>query len=580
MRTTLICGGLLLVSSFVLAAPRLALLPEDATPETATCLDLLTAALGQGASIDLVERTELRRVLEEQKLTAAGAVSLEQALALGKVLRAEGILFVLRDPAEKTLTMRLVETRQGLVAGFWRYRPGTDPVEKTVAQLAADIRAGAAKLATVGEKPLLVSILRVGNATLDADLLWIEDELPLLLGSLLTRDPRVLLLERRQLGQLLDETQTSAGGAAAFRTAGILLDADIALKPNVAIDPDRLKRAVVMTVRLRTPQLLELASVSVEGTAGQVDRLAAEAATQLLARLHELKSIPATGDTGTEAKLFLDIARQQGTTTAADAAHALVPGDEAALRKLLESLMRRVPPKTENDDAALRDATREWARNLGRAADLVRGRMDTPLGDAFAIGVLNDCALMKGQIYIGRKRARQDPEIGEQLRDALRPVGQVARLVLEHRRARWGDKIGLWEFFLTQGSFVDSDLEGVAYLEPLLLPKLDSKGDRSVLWRQQTFDIFSGLTYFSSGDVPRWRKWQGFLNKTLQRPEPDVRYYAHASLVLLEKDPTHLHEMARLLPTLFEGSDEWLASGQAGTAMNGSLYGVTRLWQS
>src|SRR5205085_549074 len=54
--------------------------------------DTLLTDLGQSTQLHLVERTEIRRALEELKLQSTGLFAPEEAQALGRMVRADGLI--------------------------------------------------------------------------------------------------------------------------------------------------------------------------------------------------------------------------------------------------------------------------------------------------------------------------------------------------------------------------------------------------------------------------------------------------------------------------------------------------------
>src|SRR5436309_7878465 len=72
----------------------------NVSPATKSLLDLATVELSRLENVELLERADVLRVLDEQKLTLTGLASDQQALAVGKLLKAD--LFVcLETDAER-----------------------------------------------------------------------------------------------------------------------------------------------------------------------------------------------------------------------------------------------------------------------------------------------------------------------------------------------------------------------------------------------------------------------------------------------------------------------------------------------
>src|SRR5687768_8599760 len=78
-------------------------------------LQLVELNVGQLAAVSLVERQEVEKLLREQQLTALGAGSVRDRIALGRMLRAD-VLVLLRVRQEPVEGIEVVvaETSQGL----------------------------------------------------------------------------------------------------------------------------------------------------------------------------------------------------------------------------------------------------------------------------------------------------------------------------------------------------------------------------------------------------------------------------------------------------------------------------------
>lgn len=106
-------------------------LPDDT--QNGELGDLIAAQLGSSAGLELVERNQLDAVLEEQKLSLSGLVRAKDAVAAGKLLRADWFLLGTAAQVHGTncLVLRLVDTRTGIT------RDGTVLVVGSLPGLAA-----------------------------------------------------------------------------------------------------------------------------------------------------------------------------------------------------------------------------------------------------------------------------------------------------------------------------------------------------------------------------------------------------------------------------------------------------------
>src|SRR5436309_216980 len=78
------------------AALRVALIGTGLEKDKSALIDLAEVKLGEDKRIELLERGAIRTVLQEQKLSLAGLVDADQAVAAGKLLRVEVFAFVQR----------------------------------------------------------------------------------------------------------------------------------------------------------------------------------------------------------------------------------------------------------------------------------------------------------------------------------------------------------------------------------------------------------------------------------------------------------------------------------------------------
>ncbi|NQU09811.1 hypothetical protein HQ590_03400, partial [bacterium] len=298
---------------------RLAVLAVDAEPGTAALADLLTAGLSGAGGVELVERAEIDKVLAEQKLSAATLAGGAQRVAVGKLLRADGLVFVEQDRRRESVSVRLVETRQGFqVVHDLFARKKREPATLAPAVRDAIVRT-LPKLRLDPADRVLVSVIRIGDATLSPGYSWIEDDLPQLVGSYLSREPRILLLERRELGHLLGEAELTATDPA-FRASAVFLDGEVYRRPGEEENPQ--DPAVSFVLRLRDAQLATLATVTEHGKLSGLEQLTVAVVGAARRKLQELKP-QVIGAPAEESRFWLELARQRGLRWAAESAHAL-----------------------------------------------------------------------------------------------------------------------------------------------------------------------------------------------------------------------------------------------------------------
>jgi len=210
-------------------APTVALI---AGPGLDPILSLLEVRLSEGDRLRLVERRELDRVLQEHRLTAAGLVDRQTVAATGRLLRADAMVLIsledgaqpLRQTQGRLVRVRVAETAHGL-----RLWEGYEALEATQAEAAAariaqKVQDTMEKIARPDGDSVPVGIVDIHRVELDERYEMLARTLPKLLSARLGGEPRILVLEREDLGLLLKEKQLTEGEDSAFWDSGILID--------------------------------------------------------------------------------------------------------------------------------------------------------------------------------------------------------------------------------------------------------------------------------------------------------------------------------------------------------------------
>lgn len=403
------------------APARLAVLAADGAAETATLADLLTVRLTETPGVETVERAELDRVLREQALTAAGlADGVRGRIAVGRLLRADGFLFVARTATRRQFAARLVEARRGFQVVQMLY--ATNEAPATVAEnIAGAVTAKLPTLRLADDKRILLNVIRLGNATLDSRAGWIETDGITMLSGYLAAHPAVLAVERRELGTLLDETLARDANGPAFRAADFLLDGDVFLTPDA--DRESYGEPVTLVLRLRDMQLAEHARVTRRGRIDDLEDLLSEAATEILKQAAIRR--PAVEGTAQLESRFLRGFDRFGVNGywAAQSAYALDATNAAARRALVTSLLRHGKAPAQSFKAYM-----ENAQFLSQAVSFIEQDPELRLEEfitPFPMPPVLDTRDM-------RENSRQmDWENDRELQELLQPVRARARFEME-----------------------------------------------------------------------------------------------------------------------------------------------------
>ncbi len=558
-----------LVGTLASAQPkqRLALVPTAKALEPLA--ELLTAALTESKAVDLVERREFGRILAEQELTAADLVDSASRVKIGALLRAKGIVFLETDKWARQIRVRLVETERGFQAGFLQYAKGDDLAKLTKA-IAADLNVLTPKLRIDPKKAVLIGVLRAGNATLSPHLDWIEDEVPARLEGILSRDPRVLLVERRRLGELLVETERTRGPGADFLASGILLDAEFTLREGEAISGD--DRAVVLHLRLRPPAGTDSRRISAPGSTSRLQALLEKG---IAAALRELPKMQQKGHSTTESLTWLKLAerrwhaehqeRPDRTIGPAETAHALAPKDQDARAKLVASLAGEAC-KSYRGRMKPEEAMRR-AKLLARAAALCR-----PKDARKARKALLWETTSSRPSFLTKRDSKVSPEV----RDALRPVRRMLRYSAIEETGQKpfpSPKPKPWsvpQFFDKLECYFDDPFEAAAFAEPRLLEICQAERF-SAKQRMQWLDQILKDAGFCGDDDGVWSEkraeaaWRPVLLRLPCRKQPRYECRVQRALAMVSTDPETMRKHARKaleISTALNSTKE--KTGQAG----------------
>ena len=330
------------------APVRLAVLADDALAETRALADLLTVELTKLAGVETVERGEVERVLAEHELTAAGVVSTEGRIALGRLLGAQGLVFVGYDAHGGRWLSRLVETRQGFLAAmFGTPRASQNPVEAALS-LSRALPAHLSKLASAPERLTGASLLgfafsvpKIGydretekRHHLAAD--RFRSILPNLLAERISQEKDFLVFERPRMGELLDESALT-GEPPRFQSTGLLIDGELSLATGGT--PPEAAHPVTLTIRIRDAFMSNLRTVQTSGSLDALDPLFATAVSETLDALKTIRDNPAAAEAGRESEALLALSDR---IWAAETAVALDPSSKEKRDMLLQVLLNHV----------------------------------------------------------------------------------------------------------------------------------------------------------------------------------------------------------------------------------------------
>ncbi|HEV7405291.1 MAG TPA: hypothetical protein VGO11_20270 [Chthoniobacteraceae bacterium] len=264
-------------------SPRLAIVADASVKSEA---DLLTVAISR-TPVVLLERAEIERVLAEQKLAARG---LAQAVQVGRVLRADGVLVL--SKIARTPVCRLVAVETGAVLDSQLAPPEMKDPGEWIAAIADDVTRLSPRLARGAAPPLAISVAGLRAA---AGLESEETPFAALLTHALAQQPGFVVLERQRLLVLAQEKEFGPDLASPFWASRMLLGGSLERDPQ---SPDGL----LVKARLQPPHgaAIELA---VRGSRTELGTLARELARLTAEALHQPPG-PVAWDARAEAARF------------------------------------------------------------------------------------------------------------------------------------------------------------------------------------------------------------------------------------------------------------------------------------
>lgn len=296
----LMLGIALLLSGLLHAQPasplRVAIVPSAGTPPELA--DLLTVELSQKPSLQLVERTDVARILREQSRSALS----RDPLRIGQLLKADGLLLLDTSGPQtnRSLHSRLLAVRSGVLLGASRSPASIPDPVGWVSSILHRYEPLFAKLGVSPDDAIPISMVNLRAAVSSAASRDLERQLTLLAIERLSLDRRIFVLERRRLDLLADEKDLQPTDEP-FWNGRYLLEGTIDRDGSSA---DTLR----LDLRLTGPGGSPTSDISLQGPRDQLpalmDRLAARV-LEVLLRPAE----PVVWKPDAEATRFLDEAR-------------------------------------------------------------------------------------------------------------------------------------------------------------------------------------------------------------------------------------------------------------------------------
>ncbi len=284
---------------------------------------VLNAKLSSRAGLAMIERSKLSAILAEHQLLAQTGSSISGNLKAGKLLGADALLYLkkITSNTDTFVESRLVDAHNGLILDSHLDKLDPKAVEAWGSRMAARVVTASPKLLVPPGEAVFVSIPHFQSSGAFGSSRTLARQLDLILRNQLVQFPRIFLLERETLNDLLME-KNLGGDASPFLGSSWLLEG------NLEVPPDPASTAVALNLRLRPANKDQALTLSFDGDRKDLIGLVKRCSEKLAASLNQ--SQKQAWEPGREAQAYAEQAGwcfQNGffeqAVVASDAASAL-----------------------------------------------------------------------------------------------------------------------------------------------------------------------------------------------------------------------------------------------------------------
>ena len=194
-------------------------------------VSLLEAEISQQLGIELLERTLIRRILAEQKLSLSGLLEKNNTLKVGHLLRVDAflILELVKDnngdeKQGKLLRVRVVETVHGIRLLDSFEQINGEKLEDLVRRIKDKVIDIIPKLKLPTNRAIPIGIVNIHCVQLGEKYKFLERVLPKMLSARLSKEPRIIMLEREDLKVLANEKLLAEGENSKFWSSAVLIE--------------------------------------------------------------------------------------------------------------------------------------------------------------------------------------------------------------------------------------------------------------------------------------------------------------------------------------------------------------------
>ena len=290
-------------------------------------VSLLEVELSQKEGIQLLERAEIDKILEEQRLSAAGLQDRNSIMKIGQLLRADAFIMLSLESqiqdANDLIRVRFAETAHGLRLMDYFEQSDSENPHESVENIVQELESVLKKISQPDEKLIPIGIVDIHRVELGEQYKMLERTLPTMLSVRLSLEPQIIILEREDLKALLDEKLMTQGDDTEFWNSAILIDGY--LQPhNVQLE---------MKLELKQADGSEIMSCTVSVEPNEPTIAIDKAAIEIIQKLQDTPSLEKWNPELEAEQFFLQgkmltaHSRYEEALPLYETAHALQPGN-------------------------------------------------------------------------------------------------------------------------------------------------------------------------------------------------------------------------------------------------------------
>lgn len=208
--------------------PRVAVLCEHQNLELLGLSEQVEVLLGQRNDLAMLDRANIDQALREQGLISNQSQEMDAILRLGKFLRTD--MLIVAGKYEGYFAWRLIDVRDGVLAGLHVMRWPTDQRQSAVAELEKAILYNLKKMRRAFDKEMhYLAIVRFVNQDISRQYDSLEEVLPILLSASLASQPKIGLVERSRLSKVAEEKTATAGTEGEYKESTVIVSGEISI---------------------------------------------------------------------------------------------------------------------------------------------------------------------------------------------------------------------------------------------------------------------------------------------------------------------------------------------------------------